>query len=112
MESSFKEMLKEDIVNVFFNLEEFGEIHTINRKEMCVIIDDSEQVEREKKREDSREWNQGIYERKTVLYAMGKDFGPLPAVGKSLLLDGAVYLITAAENEDGVYVISLEANRR
>lgn len=112
MEGSFKEMLKEDILDVFFNPEEFGELHTINRKEMCVIIDDSEQVEREKKREDSREWNQGIYKRKTVLYAIGKDFGPLPAVGKSLLLDGAVYLITAAEDEGGVYAISLEANRR
>ena len=44
MESSFKEMLKEDILDVFLNPEEFGEIHTINRKEMCVIIDDSEQV--------------------------------------------------------------------
>lgn len=112
MESSFKEMLKEDILDVFLNPEEFGEIHTINRKEMCVIIDDSEQVEREKKREDGREWNQGVYERKTVLYAMGKDFGPLPAAGRSLLLDGAVYLITAAEDEGGVYAISLEANRR
>lgn len=42
---------------------------------------------------------------------LGRDFGPLPAVGRSLKLDGRDFVITDAINEGGIYSISMEAVR-
>ena len=38
----FKDMIQEDIKNVFLNFEEFGETHEINGVEVLVIIDENE----------------------------------------------------------------------
>ena len=47
----------------------------------------------------------------TLIYVKAKDFGPLPAVGSILKLDGSIFKVTNATNEDGLYSIHLEANR-
>lgn len=43
---SFKDILKNDLENTFFLAEEFAERHTINGKEMDVLLDDYELMER------------------------------------------------------------------
>ena len=41
----FKELLRQDVKNVFLNPAEFGEEHTVNGKRMQIIIDDNELTE-------------------------------------------------------------------
>lgn len=106
---SFKQLLARDNEQVFMNPEEFGEIHTISGRRMTIIIDENELIEREKRTAEGRDYRQGIYNKQMLFYVSAKEFGPLPAVGRSLLLDGKTYIITDAVNESGIYSISLEA---
>ena len=46
---SFKEILNQDIENVFLNTLEFADIHNVDGKDMPVQVDDNEVIEREKK---------------------------------------------------------------
>ena len=46
-----------------------------------------------------------------LIYVLADEFGPLPAVGRTLVLDGKTYVISDAINEDGIYSLSLEANK-
>lgn len=107
--SAFKDAVRSDIRSVFLNLEEFGEVHKVVGRPMCVIIDENELTEREKKQ--FGRGRDGVYKKALLLYVAAEDFGPLPAPEQVLLLDGKKYLVTDANNEDGIYSISLEAGR-
>ena len=106
--SGFKEQIRKDIDNVFENQDEFAAVHTVNGKKMPVIIDNNELIERQKRANSHMD---GLYVRTTLIYIKAKDFGSLPAVGSALNLDGKVFRVTNATNEDGLYSVHLEANR-
>lgn len=108
MMPTFKELLRSDIDNVFMNPDEFASSHTVNGKKMLVTIDNNELIERAKKAKSNMD---GIYVKSTLIYVKAKDFGALPAVGIALNLDGKIFKVTDATNEDGLYSIHLEANR-
>jgi hypothetical protein len=105
---TFKEQIRADIDNVFMNTDEFAAEHTVNGKKMPVTVDNNELIERAKKAKSNMD---GIYTKTTLIYVKAKDFGPLPAVGAALNLDGKTYRVTDAMNEDGLFSIHLEANR-
>ena len=105
---SFKEAVTNDISAVFFNLEEFADTHNIDGTDMAAIIDDIEQVEREKR---MKSYMDGIYARQVLIYVKASEFGPLPAQGRLVKLDGKRYMVLDATDEGGVYAITLEANR-
>lgn len=105
---SFKEILNQDIENVFLNTLEFADIHNVDGKDMPVQIDDNEVIEREKK---ERSHMDGLYVKQKLIYVKAKDFGPLPAIGRQIMLDGKRYLITDSTDEYGLYTITLEGNR-
>ncbi len=106
--SSFKELIASDVHEVFMNTEEFSEIHMVNGKEMAVQIDDIEQIEREKRFKQNMD---GIFVQQRLIYLAADDFGPLPKKGAILRLDKRSYTVAEAIAEDGVYSITLEANR-
>lgn len=111
---TFKDVIKKDIRNVFMNFEEFGELHKLNGKECLVIIDENELTEREKKIKNSGEMNgvKGrLYRKQLLFYIAAENFGKLPAPGKQLNFDGKEYIITEADDEGGIYSVSLEAIR-
>lgn len=111
---TFKDVVKKDIGNVFMNFEEFGEIHKLNGSEKLVIIDENELTEREKKIKNSGEMNgvKGrLYRKQLLFYIAASNFYPPPVPGKQLNFDGKEYLITDANNEGGIYSVSLEAVR-
>lgn len=105
---TFKEIIRADIDNVFINPDEFAADHTVNGKKMPVIIDNNELIERAKSIKSNMD---GIYVKTTLIYVKAKDFGSLPQVGSALNLDGKIFKVTDASNEDGLYSIHLEANR-
>lgn len=106
---SFKDVLKNDIKSVFLNFAEFGEEHEINGETVLIIIDENELTEREKR--IRRSMDVELHKKQLLFYVAAEDFGPLPSPGRLLNLDGKKYEITEADNEDGIYSISLEAQR-
>ena len=105
---SFKELLRQDVKTVFLNPAEFGEEHTVNGKQMQIIIDDNELTEREKR---MKGYAGGIYKKQTLVYVSALDFGPLPGAGKPVKIDSATFIVTDSLNEGGVYSLHLEANK-
>lgn len=104
----FKEMVQRDIENVFLTPEEFGEPHVINQKEMNVIIDNNELLEREKK---TKMMDEGLYRKQFLIYVSAGEFGKLPAIGRILEMDGSFYRVTDAIDEAGIYSINMEVNK-
>lgn len=107
----FKEIMKDDLAGIFFDLEEFAERRTINGKEMCVIFDENELLERKKEGRAGSHFD-GAYLATAMLYVKAEEYGPRPKVGSVLAIDGKnVYRVAEAVDEGGVYSIALEANR-
>lgn len=105
---TFKDIIKRDVRTTFLNTEEFSEEHVINGKPMAAQIDNNEQIEREKRLNQHMD---GIYVKQILLYVSAEDYGPLPKQGASVILDKRMYRVADAISEDGVYSITLEANR-
>lgn len=105
---TFKGILQQDIKQTFLNPEEFGEEHTVNGKPMVIVGDDLEIIEREKKMKSNMD---GIFNRQIFFYVAAEDFGPLPAYGGIVDIDGQKYLVTDATDEAGMYGITVQAAR-
>ena len=105
---TFKQVMQNDIDRTFFNDEEFSDKHTIDGVSMSVMFDDMENIEREKRMKSKMD---GIYVRQILIYVKASEFGPLPAYGRLLNLDGKRYTVVDAIEEGGVYTITLEANK-
>lgn len=76
---------------------------------MTIVLDDMENVNREKKMKSSMD---GIHARQVFFYVAADEFGgPLPAQDTYLTLDGGTYRVVDATDEFGMYAITLEANR-
>lgn len=106
----FKDMVARDNQRIFLNPEEFGSFHNIDGRMICILVDDNEMIEREK-RMSAKDISEGIYKRKLMFYVSAKAFGPLPVIGRIISLDDRKYRIIDTVNEDGIYSISLEAMR-
>lgn len=109
---TFKEQIERDNRSVFMNFDEFGEFHKLNGKKKLVIVDEIELTEREKRiRNRDGIKGEGLHKKQLLFYIEAEKFGPLPTPGNLLNFDGKDYNITDANNEDGIYSISLEAKR-
>lgn len=105
---TFKDILKRDVTQVFLNPAEFGEVHRVNGKPMTIVLDDVENIEREKKMKSSMD---GIYARQILFYVSTAEFGSLPGQGDLVNLDGKEYQVVDATDECGIFAITMEANR-
>lgn len=106
---TFKEAIRSDISSVFMNIDEFAALHTLNGKQIPVLVDNNELIERSKKMKSDMD---GVNVKTTLIFVKARDYGGgVPPVGYAITLDGASYRVTDAMNEDGVYSIHLEANR-
>ena len=90
------------------NAEEFSEMHMINGVEMPVQVDSNEQIEREKRFNQHMD---GIYKNQKLIYVSATDYGPMPKQGTLIKFDGRPYKVADAISEDGIYSLTLEANR-
>ena len=106
--STFKDIIASDVHDVFLNTEEFSDWHTVNGVQMPIQIDDNEQIEREKRFNQNMD---GIFTNQRMFYVAASYFGPLPKQGSVLTLDKRTFRVVDALHEDGVYSITIEANR-
>ncbi len=105
---TFKDIVRRDVENVFLNKDEFAEEHTVDGATMTIIIDNNEQLEREKR---SKALEEGVTQKQVLFYVSAAQFGRLPKIGRLLELDGKKYKVTDAIREGAIYSISLEANK-
>lgn len=80
----------------------------LNGKMMPVQVDSNEQIEREKRFNQHMD---GIYKNQKLIYVAATDYGPMPKQGSLIQFDKRPYKVADAISEDGIYSITLEANR-
>ena len=76
--------------HTFLNCLEFADTHTVNGKEMAAVVDDNELLERDKAKIMAAQ-TEGTYKARRLVYVAKADFGPRPAQGAMLTLDGKAY---------------------
>lgn len=103
---SFKELLQQDAKNVFLNPAEFGETHTVNGKEMVIVIDNYELHGDQGQAGHPKD---GSYMKRKLAYVAAEDFGPLPKQGSSFTIDKGRYRVVDAIREGDIYQITIEA---
>lgn len=101
---NFKERVLFDVKNTFLDANVFADTHNVNGKDMPVIIDNNEQLQREKRFSQHID---GVYENSALIYVSSSDFGDLPAQGSYIRFDGNRYKVTEATEEYGVYAITI-----
>lgn len=105
---SLKDILQEDLDSVFFDAEEFAELHIVNGKEMLLLLDGNELSERKTTQEKHLD---GVYSSTMLLYVKANAYGARPKVGSMLVLDEKQYRVTDVVEEGGVYSITIGAMR-
>ncbi|MFT5872812.1 MAG: hypothetical protein ACI8WT_001749 [Clostridium sp.] len=99
---NFKEVLKDDLNNVFFNNDEFSEFHLIDGKNISIIID-TETLKVNKIKAA------GTYLGDVLFYAQKSDFQEIPVIGQRIKLDGELYSVNDIGDDNEMYEITLEA---
>lgn len=105
---SFKDQIKQDLSDIFLNLDEFADLHRIEGKEVPVVID-SDIMAKLSKIGDNR--IHGMDEADMVI--MGKD-SDLPEnldPGRLLNLDGREVIVVTTTSEMGLVQIAVRQNR-
>ena len=106
---TFKQVMDRDVDETFLNVTEFADLHNIDGNNVPALIDDMENIEREKRMKSNMD---GIHARQVLLYVKASVFpSGLPAQKRLIKLDGKMYTVGDATDEGGVYTITLEANR-
>lgn len=101
--SPFKKMLREDI-GIFLNIDEFGEVITINNKEYIAVIEHPEK--------DFSIVEDGIAEAiAIILYLEEKNEFKKYKTGKSITVNSSQYIINDSYEEEGMRIIKLSENR-
>lgn len=107
---NFKDVLKEDVYNVFLDLDEFGEKHTINGKAVTVIIDDdlSDDTVTINLLGEAERSNRGLYNNQKILYIATQDLPGKPKVNSCMDIDSNRHIVRAAAVQGGIFKITLE----
>lgn len=107
MDNAFKDMLANDLKNVFMNPDEFAELHTLDGIEMVVV--DLNKNGEYKKTEELRNFQNGIYQKMITIMYEGEE-SELPRVGYQMNFDGFEYDVTSASFENGMHILNLVRN--
>lgn len=106
----FKDCIAADVTGVFLNPAEFAEPHTINGRVMTVQIDENELLERDKSKVMGTSQS-GTYKARRLIFVDKAEFGPRPAQGVILELDGREFQVSDCTEEAGMLAIELGAVR-
>lgn len=98
--SPFHELVKADL-DVFLNLDEMAETHTVDGKEMVCVLEDATI-------QGADGWRM-LSESTVKLYAKTEDFARRRVRGESLYIDGVGYEVVTWNNEMGMTRIELQA---
>lgn len=105
---SFKDQIKQDLSDVFLNLDEFADLHRIEGKEVPVVID-SDIMAKLSKIGDNR--IHGTDEADMVIMGKASDLPENLDPGRLLNLDGREVIVVTTTSEMGLVQIAVRQNR-
>lgn len=105
---SFKDQIKQDLSDVFLNLDEFADLHRIEGKEVPVVID-SDMLEKLSKIGDNR--IHGMDKADMVIMGKASDLPENLDPGRLLNLDGREVIVVTTTSEMGLVQIAVRQNR-
>lgn len=105
---SFKDQIKQDLSDVFLNLDEFADLHRIEGKEVPVVID-SNIMAKLSKIGDNR--IHGMDEADMVIMGKASDLPENLDPGRLLNLDGREVIVVTTTSEMGLVQIAVRQNR-
>ena len=112
--SDFKKLLEVDIDAVFLDDDIFADEHIINGQKMKAVISN------DTLKESGGHWEGGarqsfgtqIYTTSKKLYVKAGDFGKKPKIGNPIQVDGADLTIQNFDEQQGLYVITIDRRRQ
>lgn len=105
---SFKDQIKQDLSDIFLNLDEFADLHRIEGKEIPVVID-SDIMAKLSKIGDNR--IHGMDEADMVIMGKASDLPENLDPGRLLNLDGREVIVVTTTSEMGLVQIAVRQNR-
>lgn len=105
---SLKDQIKQDLSDVFLNLDEFADLHRIEGKEVPVVID-SDIMAKLSKIGDNR--IHGMDEADMVIMGKASDLPENLDPGRLLNLDGREVIVVTTTSEMGLVQIAVRQNR-
>lgn len=105
---SFKDQIKQDLSDIFLNLDEFADIHRIEGKEVPVVID-SDIMAKLSKNGDNR--IHGMDEADMIIMGKASDLPENLDPGRLLNLDGREVIVVTTTSEMGLVQIAVRQNR-
>ena len=105
---SFKDQIKQDLSDIFLNLDEFADLHRIEGKEVPVVID-SDIMAKLSKIGDNR--IHGMDEADMVIMGKAADLPENLDPGRLLNLDGREVIVVTTMSEMGLVQIAVRQNR-
>lgn len=105
---SFKDQIKQDLSDIFLNLDEFADLHRIEGKEVPVVID-SDIMAKLSKIGDNR--IHGMDEADMAIMGKASDLPENLDPGRLLNLDGREVIVVTTTSEMGLVQIAVRQNR-
>lgn len=105
---SFKDQIKQDLSDIFLNLDEFADLHRIEGKEVPVVID-SDIMAKLSKIGDNR--IHGMDEADMVIMGKASDLPENLDPGRLLNLNGREVIVVTTTSEMGLVQIAVRQNR-
>lgn len=106
---SFKDDVRSDTENVFFDLNEIAELHEFNGTKIKACVDSQELLKRE--RQSGKSLEDGTYRKRFLLFVKKSDMPKPPATNNIVTFDGRKYVVKESHIEDDVVEIILEVRR-
>lgn len=107
--SAFKEQVADDLVNIFFNADEFAEEHELNGTR-CLCIVEGESTEEKFIRSRSYNGYEGIHGVGVKVYVEERLLPEIPVEGMRFDLDGEILLVDSCTREAGMLTIVLHGH--
>ena len=102
---NFKEQILKDLDAVFFNLDEFAELHRVEGVQIAVVVD-NDQLNKLKKGQIL-----GLVEADMLLMGREADFPANLEPGRLLNVDGREMLVANSGKDMGLVEVALRQNR-
>lgn len=102
--TSFKDIIKNDINDVFINIEEFADEHIIDNYVVKAVVDNEKLKERNQKEYD------GIIQADLLYYVNFDDIHEIK-IGDKQIFDGKIYTVFDVKVDCGIYEVILQGGQ-
>jgi hypothetical protein len=105
---NFKDLMAEDVDNVFLDPDENAEDHNIDGQTILCSVD---QITTKHRSDRRNEQYDGIYKATIVLAVKESALGYRPVFGQPMRLDDVLYMVAECADDSGLLMVKLEADQ-